>query len=175
VLSDFDMVQKYLKLMHGHIEHLDLKNLKVLIDRSELHLETNVEPLLHKAKNMGCEDSFINYIQARIEFKKNNPQKAMNKLNVINPNVFSSLNLKLGYFNLLGKANLVLKNVDDSFLNFEKMNHLMASHFPDNWTSYNVLPKLRSIGPLVKRKLNYTPPIKLAFLVGFPRSGTTLL
>jgi len=175
VLSDFDMVQKYLKLMHGYIDQLDLNNLKVLIDRSELHLDTNVEPLLNRAKNMGCEDNFISYMQARIEFKKNNPRLAMNKLESLNPDMFSSLNLKLGYFNLLGKVQLALKNVDASFSSFEKMNHFMASHFPDNWTSYNILPELKAIGPLVKRKLRYTQPIKLSFLIGFPRSGTTLL
>ncbi|MBC3764932.1 tetratricopeptide repeat-containing sulfotransferase family protein [Neptunicella marina] len=174
-LSDFSFVQHHLRLMQGHIEQLNVDDLKLLIDRCELFLDDDIEPLLRVASSRGVNNSFILYMRARSVFKSGDASKTLTILQKIEPQHIDTFHLKLGFLSLKGKSYLALDDIDNAFSCFEQMNNQMASTFPDNWKSRDYLPKLRKLGSIPQRGPSKPFSFKLCFLVGFPRSGTTLL
>jgi hypothetical protein len=180
-LSNFKLTEKYLKLLEGHIEQLTTNELLILINSSE-RLETNIPRLIKLARTKGVtkgvNESILSYLEAKYLF--NNQGKAREALNILETISLSGLDtikLKVGYYLLLAKIHEKLKNFEIAFKTFEQMNRILKSLLSPSWRNNDELPKFRRLGPISSssNRTGYIPPINIAFLIGSPRSGTTLL
>ena len=127
----------------------------------------------------------LKFFQALLFFRNNKYQDSLNLLKEIE-NQIQNHNIKnqQSYYDLMGKNFDKLKKFDLAFMNFTKRNEKIIDleenkkfnketliNLINNYEKYFVQENIKKFHLLDKTD-NYSDPV---FLVGFPRSGTTLL
>lgn len=141
------------------------------------------ENLLKKIIEDGLDDNFISYFSGINEFKKKNYNQAIKNL----------VNLNLGQKNIeknIVKCGILAKSYDhvgkyeEAYNSFVDANNLMNEGYGKNIDKNIFLNYVKQRINFFKnnKQLDWKGPIKIredykepAFLIGFPRSGTTLL
>ncbi len=127
----------------------------------------------------------LKFFQALLFFRNNKYQESLNLLKEIE-NQIQNYNIKnqQSYYDLMGKNFDKLKKFDLAFMNFTKRNEKIIDleenkkfnketliNLINNYEKYFVQENIKKFHLLDKTD-NYSDPV---FLIGFPRSGTTLL
>ncbi|MDC3205694.1 sulfotransferase [Paracoccaceae bacterium] len=194
-------IKNYLAMLHAELKNyteairyyqealeIDPKNTVALLAVTELLEKTNklddAKCFILKSIEQGIRlSSDLQYYQAKLEFRFDNTQKALEILEKVEVENISTLR-KSSYFELLAKCHDNNRNFKSAFRNFQKMNEQikLSKEFPN----HSPLQMIRALNQnFSKVKLGSTPlkirtqaigiEPKLVFLIGFPRSGTTLL
>jgi tetratricopeptide (TPR) repeat protein len=173
-LSDYNKTVYYLKQLEAYFDRLDLGQISLLLLNLQRQRDIDLSLLMEKARDKGVDQYFIQTIQSRILIEKGKFKEALVLLNDIPIKKTTKVSI-ITYHELKAQALLKLKKTEEAFANFTEMNRASSARLPKNWQSYDNLAANANIGPLVDRRSNYRNPIDVTFLVGFPRSGTTLL
>ncbi|NNJ91727.1 MAG: tetratricopeptide repeat protein [Gammaproteobacteria bacterium] len=135
-------------------------------------------------RQLGENDPLLLFVQATVFTRKNKYADALESLEAINPEQFSLAFQKI-YSNILAKTHDKLGNYKKAFDQFQLFNDLVKKTNKD--INYNSKKYLNNLKQLAKNwstidyvnwdniEDNNTKNRQLVFLVGFPRSGTTLL
>ncbi len=159
---------------------LAYNNLFNLYDRSN-QLE-KYSKLLDKAQKVLAEKDLLNFYEGIHQYKKKNYKIAIDKLENLNLNENNFIQ-NINKFGILAKCYDQIENFDKAFLNFKVNNNLVSKYHGKN-IDENVYIKY------VTQRIEFFQDFKISrwkqysfekelsnpiFLVGFPRSGTTLL
>lgn len=181
-LGNLEEAEKYLvyakNIMPNNI--YTYNSLLLLYDRSN-NLK-KLEKNLMQAKNFFPESSLVKFFEGIIQYRKKNYQQSINILSKLelNKNDKSRVMLKENYlaksydslglyqeaYNSFEISNTISKQIGEKIFNKKKF--LNSIHNRINYFS-NFIPEITSEK---KNKKNNSDPV---FLIGFPRSGTTLL
>jgi tetratricopeptide (TPR) repeat protein len=173
-LSDYKKTIFYLKQLEANFARLDEQQILTMITHLHRQRDVDLTTLIQKARDKGADEQLIQTIEARILIRQGKYKQALDYLNTIPLNK-SSVIAQVYIHDLKGHMLDKLGRPDEAFIELEKMNRLIAKRLPPNWRQYDNLATNAQVGELTQRQVNYNMPIKVAFLVGFPRSGTTLL
>lgn len=179
-----DAIESYRKALRVKPDHIEAhSNICALYEK--LNRIPELEDALEIAqKNCEGEIPEILLMQARHSIRKNNYNEALQFLSRISPENLS-LEIKEAYFTSLGKTYDKLGQFSEAFDSFERQNEvsklLLSSSKKNDAEAYlNGTLQLAEAWTSIE-KLHWTVSptedgdVSLAFLVGFPRSGTTLL
>lgn len=151
-----------------HLERSnDINSLKSYLENWKNISIIKNEWFLFKSRSLYLEKK---YLEAKEEIEKINLKEVINNVN----------QFKLLYFTYKGFIEDRLKNVKESFECFTKASNFKAYHTYNSSSYINRINALKQniIIDSVKQELPVIPfskSKKLVFIVGFPRSGTTLL
>ncbi len=166
-------VNNYLKLFNLYESTNDLNNYKNILDESYKYLNKDVYNILdfykciylHRIKDYNSSQQII----LSKNFKKNfveDKEKLIRLLDIEAKN-----NEKLGKFN---KAFEVVLERNSNIIALEENKKYKKEIMNDILEKYKKFYKKVNINKILKNE-NYKEDKRLAFLIGFPRSGTTLL
>ena len=139
-----------------------------------------LEELLDKAQGIFKENASIKLFRGKLNYKQKKYEESINILQSINfyP---SNKTREITRLNFLAKAQDKAKRFEDAFDNFHAANKLNMENNSKNYDKNKVLESI-SLRKDYFRSFNQNDWIKLnsdtlnpVFLIGFPRSGTTLL
>ena len=121
--------------------------------------------LLNRQKKYIDSETLINKNKIKIKFK-DNKKFLLKTLNIQIKN-FENLNDYKQAFNIVRERNSLVANLDEN----KKYNKFVISNTLKNYKRFFTKSNFQT----VKTKLKYQNDKNLVFLIGFPRSGTTLL
>jgi len=158
------------------------RNLCSLFDK--VNRAADFENAMHDARRAGLEDDpGILFLSAQLSSRKKNPKETLSFLERILPDDIPLGNQR-AYFDLLGKTYEKLCLFDKAFVQFQRLNEI-AQKLPlfkrcnpaADFDHAEQLTKLWSSGEKIDWSASSAEAedVSIAFLVGFPRSGTTLL
>jgi len=148
--------------------------------------QNNIEALegaLEKATANCGDDSHVLFRRAQLAIRKTQFENAVGYLHKVQIEGLQPA-LKPAYFSLLGKACDRLGRFDEAFSAFEKQNELASASIGakklDADGYLNSIQSLKAdwttdVQPVWAHAMTDVKHVSPAFLVGFPRSGTTLL
>lgn len=145
----------------------------------------NLEKVYKQAKQqLDANNPILLYLKAKIAYRDNDFAETINSLEGVSPEKFP-LGFQKAYSTLLAKAHDKVGNYEKAFLNFNFSNELAKkSHKAQKFDPNNYLSVISELSLKWSTSQNiqwqkadnkYDSKRQLVFLVGFPRSGTTLL
>lgn len=174
-LSDLDMAISYLKQLEGHLHLLDARVALNLLTRMATVKPKDVLPLVVRLKARGKDFQYVSIVEAQCMYDEEQYEKAVELLpEEFIENLPEWVKRDVAY-HTLAQAHDKLGQYEKAFYFFSKMNDAAAKHIhPDLW-KHDYYPRLAKLDSFQPRKVQEEYPYQMAFLVGFPRSGTTLL
>lgn len=180
--NDFENSEKYLK----KAINLNPKNIYPYNNLFQLYDRTNnlkeLDQILEKAKKIFANNNLIIFFEGILNYKKKNYETVIEIFENLKIET-ENLTHKIIKENVLAKSYDNLKQFDKSFTYFEMSNKIIEESFKERVNKQKYLN-------VIKEKLDFFSNNKLkikptkfiddgfqdpVFLVGFPRSGTTLL
>lgn len=174
IQSDKFFFKSYDRLLNLYEKSNELKKLKALVkkgakifaNKKELSILNFYQCLgLNREKNFQQSKSYINKFKLHEQFKGNK-------------------NYLIRTLDLESKNNEKLKKYHEAFKNVEDRNNILLKiNTNKNFNSSNIIKSINQYKKffnmnnfnIIKNNLSFDDDSKLVFLVGFPRSGTTLL
>jgi tetratricopeptide (TPR) repeat protein len=177
-LSDFQHLDYYLRQLEARLPEMDKTQLGVLASLIGFHRESDVTKTLARIKAQGAEPNFVNAVHAKHCLNAGNLVQAETVISRVSPTKLETAIAKRLYHETRAQLNLRDNRFGDAFIEFEKMNGVSSQQLPlevcrqnDHFEQFRHFSKVKfepNNIPQEQRK-------KIAFMVGFPRSGTTLL
>ena len=172
-LSDKEMISQYVNQMMGRINELKVSDLKFLISIAEWARATDIEFLINNLESRNLLPEYVALLRAN---KLMSEKKYDECLALIDDTAKYQLDdQNLSYLlSLKGNALEGLKDYNQAFDVYTEMNALKAKQSKQNKIQPSSIAT-RSDWSVPERNPEEASSFKIAFLVGFPRSGTTLL
>jgi len=162
---DFKFIESHYNLMELYEKGNQNDKLESIVNNFEKLFKANSITSLYRGHILYKKDLFLEAIKSLESFSIEN-----------------NINLEVDRINLLGKSYDKIGNINDAFLSFEKANLLNTNLKIEGINKNNFLNEIKIrinyfknikiIEKLPKQSQNYQDPV---FMIGFPRSGTTLL
>lgn len=195
--SNFVSAHNNLGLIYKKFEHfneaetsfkkaieIDLKFIESHYNLMELYEKGNqndkLESIVNNFEKLFKANSITSLYRGHILYKKDLFLEAIKSLESFS--IENNINLEVDRINLLGKSYDKIGNINDAFLSFEKANLLNTNLKIEGINKNNFLNEIKIrinyfknikiVEKLPKQSQNYQDPV---FMIGFPRSGTTLL
>ena len=195
--SNFVSAHNNLGLIYKKFEHfneaetsfkkaieIDLKFIESHYNLMELYEKGNqndkLESIVNNFEKLFKANSITSLYRGHILYKKDLFLEAIKSLESFS--IDNNINLEVDRINLLGKSYDKIGNINDAFLSFEKANLLNTNLKIEGINKNNFLNEIKIrinyfknikiVEKLPKQSQNYQDPV---FMIGFPRSGTTLL
>lgn len=174
-LSDYKKTMSYLQALTDRLDLLEEKDLLGLMFSLTDHSDVDVTPLFNEAKRRKLNPHWLNTLEARRLIQGGQEKQALQLLNTVTVAKFGFPEVEAIYHELKGKALNKLEDYDAAFVQFNAMNKIAMSFLPANWKQKDLLKPLYNISCISDVPNDTEAPCEVAFLIGFPRSGTTLL
>ena len=162
---DFKFIESHYNLMELYEKGNQNDKLESIVNNFEKLFKANSITSLYRGHILYKKDLFLEAIKSLESFSIEN-----------------NINLEVDRINLLGKSYDKIGNINDAFLSFEKANLLNTNLKIEGINKNNFLNEIKIrinyfknikiVEKLPKQSQNYQDPV---FMIGFPRSGTTLL
>ena len=162
---DFKFIESHYNLMELYEKGNQNDKLESIVNNFEKLFKANSITSLYRGHILYKKDLFLEAIKSLESFSIEN-----------------KINLEVDRINLLGKSYDKIGNINDAFLSFEKANLLNTNLKIEGINKNNFLNEIKIrinyfknikiVEKLPKQSQNYQDPV---FMIGFPRSGTTLL
>ena len=162
---DFKFIESHYNLMELYEKGNQNDKLESIVNNFEKLFKANSITSLYRGHILYKKDLFLEAIKSLESFSIEN-----------------NINLEVDRINLLGKSYDKIGNINDAFLSFEKANLLNTNLKIEGINKNNFLNEIKKrinyfknikiVEKLPKQSQNYQDPV---FMIGFPRSGTTLL
>ena len=162
---DFKFIESHYNLMELYEKGNQNDKLESIVNNFEKLFKANSITSLYRGHILYKKDLFLEAIKSLESFSIDN-----------------NINLEVDRINLLGKSYDKIGNINDAFLSFEKANLLNTNLKIEGINKNNFLNEIKIrinyfknikiVEKLPKQSQNYQDPV---FMIGFPRSGTTLL
>lgn len=174
-LSDMDMAMKYLRELQGHIDLLSPQFVLNLLARVAIVKPDEVRPLARRISAKGGDYKFVSMIEAQSCLDENDSQGVLDIIDVTFLDTAPSW-IKLDWaHNVRAKALDKLKRYDEAFRHFTLMNEFAKKQIDPSFWSLDKRERYAQMDSFKPQVVEESLPYKMAFMVGFPRSGTTLL
>ena len=162
---DFKFIESHYNLMELYEKGNQNDKLESIVNNFEKLFKANSITSLYRGHILYKKDLFLEAIKSLESFSIEN-----------------NINLEVDRINLLGKSYDKIGNINNAFLSFEKANLLNTNLKIEGINKNNFLNEIKIrinyfknikiVEKLPKQSQNYQDPV---FMIGFPRSGTTLL
>jgi len=173
--SDFDSLHFYLSQLEARMKGLTQQDVHALVSSVSFYTDRDINSLVNKAIDVGAEKNTVYTLYANNLLKKNQIKLAAKYLQKIDVEKIVDKGCQKIFHETTAKICEKTENYDLAFTHLKLMNEIANKELTYNWRKVDHLPKFTNLGPLVRKPTCPEKPRKIAFLVGFPRSGTTLL
>jgi Tfp pilus assembly protein PilF len=172
-LSDKEMVTFYISQLLARTNELSEEDIQFLVAQANQSRTLDLIKLYDYLKSRNKTNELIEIVKAGSLQSTGKLKECLQCIEEIDKEKLTALNL-IFLYSIKGKALDSKKNFNDAFLFFEKMNHLKSEELKD-LAIYTSELKNRFTTQMQRPTLDIETPLNISFLVGFPRSGTTLL
>ena len=173
--SNIDKVDFYLRQFEGRMQELTGKDILGVYARAEAYTTLDFSKSIDKAIARGANIYTVKVIQASSLFKAGKIDECFELLNSFKSAQLNEDPPKKRYNELMGKIYDKRKEYDNAFSYFKALNAIASKQYAERGGASNELSKYGEFRTINFSKKSYKAPIRNYFLVGFPRSGTTLL
>ena len=176
--SDFNQLDYYFLQLEGRLAEMDKTQLGVLANLIGFHRSKDISATLAKIKQHGANADFVDAIHAK--HCVNSGDTKLGKT-LIDGVTYSNLDTSIGrrvYHETLAQLSLRDENYDKAFNQFDNMNAVVRQELKQtNWQQRDHYEQFRKFSKVNYISDSIAPEERkdIAFMVGFPRSGTTLL
>lgn len=170
-LSDLELLLSAFQTLGSRVSELNNNNLLAMLERSSSYGPETSQPFFDEANKRSLMPNRVRLFTAN-QARYSGDLTAANSLLAEVEESKLDASLKPLYWSIKGTLEDKQKDFDAAFNSFVKMNRCNAVLLPADWKKYletKPFEVLRSVPD------DYSGPVKQAFIVGFPRSGTTLL
>ena len=177
-MLSFDNLDYYLRQLEGRVKELNQEQLIQLATSIAFYRKGDIERSLLLIAESGADGDAMNNILAQHHLYEGELEKAKASLKKVSVQNLRIPSTRISYFENVAKIDLQEKNYSQAFENFENMNQVILQQFEGTkWRDKDALPLLRDLDkvPFEPSKVPESQRKNIAFMVGFPRSGTTLL
>lgn len=175
-LAEYEENQRYQKRLVDNFDQVASDKIIRLLNHIYRHGEMDLLPLIKRAENRGINAHSLTLLKAMLLVKTGEKEQALRLMQQINPDKFADSAVLANYYDVKGKILNDLGHYDEAFEQFALMNNTNKQFLPEGWQpKYGLLHYEKEYLAFESRKTAFEAPIKVAFLVGCPRSGTTLL
>jgi tetratricopeptide (TPR) repeat protein len=173
--GDFDKTIYYLKQLEGRISELKYGDFVELLFTVMRHRDIDITNLLNKAQDAEFDKNTLNLIKAQKYTNDGEIESALKSIKLVNVDDIPIKNTQILYYELIARLYIETENYGEAWKNYVLMNQLSESMFPSSWKVHDDIPLHKKFVSLKTRKSRFELPCKIAFVIGFPRSGTTLI
>ncbi|GGD57537.1 tetratricopeptide repeat-containing sulfotransferase family protein [Lacimicrobium alkaliphilum] len=173
--TNTEKVNFYLRQFEGRMYELSSQEILGVYARVEAFTTLDFSRSIDKAIARGADPCTVKVIQGSKLFKEGKDDKSFALLTSFSPEQLKDENPKKRYFEILGKIYDRRKEYRKAFENFTQMNAIAAKQYKLKGGKSEELYEYGKFSSFKLSSEPYTPPVRMFFLVGFPRSGTTLL
>jgi len=179
-LSDYSKLDYYLRQLEGRLNELNSDQLNILATLIGFHRSGDVSQTFFRIIQQGGNPNVVNTMLAQHMLKEGDVKGALPIINQVEYSAFKlkDSTAKKVYFETKAQLALQSEQIAESFAAFKNMNEVVRAEFAntnwqvrDHYQLYKDLPKIDIYPDNVAKDKKKN----IAFLVGFPRSGTTLL
>lgn len=175
-LADYEQNTCYQQILIDHFDQLDAAKSIWLLNYIVRHGELDIQPYLAGAQCKGVNKHLLLLLKAQVSIKAGDKEKALTDIEQIDLVKLADADVIASYHDIKGKLLNDLGRYDEAFEQFALMNETNKQHLPAGWQpEYGLLHYEKAYLAFESQQTDFKVPIKLAFLVGCPRSGTTLL
>ena len=173
-LSEIELMDEALEVIFVSLEELSEQNLLAVIEVVGRHRGERLSVPVSEAKRRGLKNDAVNLYLAKALLDEKKMDECSEMLTAVSPKRLQKVLVPL-YWNVLGQVQESQKSFAEAFESFTKMNELSRSFLPLGWErdGFDKTRPFKKIGGI--KTTSVPPSIETAFIVGFPRSGTTLL
>ena len=149
----------------------------LLVDRYAQINPSKALILIEEIKNFEHADVHhnIRLIEARLLLENQQPKNALELLPTVFLESIENVKYKAMGYSVRAKALDNQLNFQKAFESFELMNEFSSEAINEEVRKSDKYPSLSRLNKINTKLKNTISPLNLAFIVGFPRSGTTLL
>ena len=173
--SSMAKAKRYLKALEAHMDQLNPELLFYFVDRYSQIDTVKAETLIKKFEDSGVGVSNLLIIKARMVLENKDPELALRLLSEdFIQTISDKKQLSLAY-SIRAKSLDQLNKFADAFKNFTVMNNFSAATIKEEIRNNDAYPELVNLDSVNISLSNQVDIVNVCFIVGFPRSGTTLL
>jgi tetratricopeptide (TPR) repeat protein len=173
--SDIDSLHFYLSQLEARMKGLTQQDVHSLVSSVSFFTDRDISSLIIKAIDVGAEQNTIYTLYANNLLIKNQIKLAAEYIRQVDVGKVIEKGLQKMFHETNAKIYEKNKEYDLAFTHLNMMNEIANNELDYNWRNIDYLPKFVNLGKFVREPTYSKTPKKIAFLVGFPRSGTTLL
>lgn len=175
--SNHEKVSMYLCQLEELKKELNPDLLFLLVDRYAQINPSKALILIEEIKNFEHADVHhnIRLIEARLLLENQQPKNALELLPTVFLESIENVKYKAMGYSVRAKALDNQLNFQKAFESFELMNEFSSEAINEEVRKSDKYPSLSRLNKINTKLKNTISPLNLAFIVGFPRSGTTLL
>ncbi|ALS99251.1 tetratricopeptide repeat-containing sulfotransferase family protein [Lacimicrobium alkaliphilum] len=170
-----DKVNYHLRQFEGRINELSGPEILSVYAQVESTTILDYSNSLNKALERGADPYSVKVLQASKLYKQGQAQESFEILSSFYPKQLKDERSLKRYYVLLGKIYDTHKDYSMAFSSFTQMNKLTRQTVEASKNKGNELKDFARFTSVKFSEESYKPPLRMFFLVGFPRSGTTLL
>lgn len=173
--TSIDKMDYYLRQFEGRIDQLDAKDILAVYGKIEAYTTLDFSRSIEKALKRGADPYTIKVLQASKLFKEGKLKESFEILNSFKEKDLVEISPRKRYLEIKAKILDKRKQYDDAFYCFQRMNKLAHQQYISKGGSSPEMRNYAKFTSLSLSKSPYKSPINMFFMVGSPRSGTTLL
>lgn len=171
--SDSELFERSLGLLKEEVANISDDNLFAVIERTIKQKPSESSIFVREARKRDLSSHRLDLFLANKCFEEGNRVEAMNYLKKVSEFKLPAY-LKPLFYKVLATLQEREERYEEAFLSFKRMNDLSLALLPPDWQKSEFDP----VRPFSQERIaedDYRTPLPLVFVVGFPRSGTTLV
>ena len=171
--SDMSQFDNAIGVLNQEVTSLSDTNLLALIERTSRHRPSVSADFFEEAMRRDLMPQRVRLFAARKSLDTGQVDEAIRNVDEVDSSKIPA-DLKPLYFSVLAAIHEKAGEFQQAFECFNQMNRISRSLLPGDWEEKRFDP-VHPYDEIRPAKDSYEPRVPLAFIMGFPRSGTTLL